>query len=340
MGKVKVAVLGATGIVGQAFAWMLSKHELFDLVYLSASSPRKNKRYGDEVNWVLPYEIPSKIRKQNLEELDYGRLKKHGVKIVFSALPTDTAGKVEPELRDAGYLVFSNAGANRYDDDVPILIPEINIESIKLIEKQGYPDNGFIVTNANCSVTGLSLALAPLVKFGIVEVYVSTYQSISGAGYPGISALDILGNIMPFIENEESKIKKEVRKILGAKINVYPHCLRVPVVFGHHETVWIKFQMSVTEADIINAWNSFRMKDHKISTMPKTPVKYIDKDAFPQSRMCFNGKPPGMTVYVGKLKNDNNRFGFKLMVNNLIRGAAGGSIENAEVFLSEYGARK
>jgi len=336
MEKVNVAVLGATGIVGQAFAWMLSGHKLFDPVFLTTSSSRSGKLFGDEVTWVLPFQMPERIANQKIKALDFAELKKLGIKIVFSALPSDPARTIEPELRDMGFRIFSNASAMRYDEDVPILIPEINLESMNLIEKQGFPDKGFIITNANCSVTGLALALAPLKKYGITEVHVSTYQSISGAGYPGLSALEISGNVIPFIEDEEEKIANEIRKIFGPEINIFPQCLRIPTLFGHHETVWIKFRMSVTENDIIEAWRSFTFANIKTSSLPEFPVIYAHAEDHPQTKMSFYGDPPGMSVFVGRLKKQDNRFGFVLLVNNLVRGAAGGSIANAEVFLNKY----
>lgn len=339
MKKQKVAILGSTGIVGQVFTWLLSDHDWFDPVCLCASKERNGKVYGNEVTWMLPYQIPEKIRNKKIETLDIARLKEQGIKIVFSALPSNVAQTIEPELRENGFWVFSNASAMRYNNDVPILIPEINPDSLKLIEKQGFPEKGFIVTNANCSVTGVSIALAALERFGITEVFLSTYQSISGAGYPGLSALDVLGNTIPYIENEEEKIPLELKKILGHSISIYPHCLRVPTLIGHLETVWVKFKMSVTEADIINAWETFSLKNTDTPSMPKSPIIYNDKNDFPQTKMSFYGDPPGMPVFTGRLRKINGMYGFVLLVNNLVRGAAGGSIENAELFLDRYKER-
>jgi aspartate-semialdehyde dehydrogenase len=339
MDKVKVAVLGSTGIVGQVFTWMLSNHQWYDPIYLSASPGRNNKRYGDTVNWVLPYNLPEAIVDRTINAIDYDKLNDLGIKIVFSALPSDVAASVEPELRQRGFHVFTNAGAMRYENDVPILIPEVNCNAIDLIAKQGYPDNGFIIANANCSVSGLAIALAPLVKYGITEVFVSTYQSISGAGYPGLSAMDISGNVIPFIQNEESKIAIELQKILGVGINTFPFCVRVPTLIGHLETVWLKFKMSVTEDDIIDAWRSFRYAGTTTPSLPEKPVIYSEIEYFPQTKMCFQGTPPGMPVFTGRLKKQNCWFGFVLLVNNLVRGAAGGSIANSEVFLAKYGDR-
>jgi len=337
MAKVKVALLGSTGIVGQVFVWILSRHELFDLVYISASESKCGKKYKDAVNWLLPYQLPIEIINHNINAIDYDKLKANGIKIIFSALPTEVAAVIEPKLKNLGFWVFTNASAMRYNNDVPILIPEINLKSISLIEKQGYPREGFVIANANCSVTGLSLALAPLMKFGITELYVSTYQSVSGAGYPGLSALDISGNVIPLIRGEEEKIILELRKILETNINVFPFCLRVPTLIGHLETVWIKFKMSVAEKDILETWQSFGSADIRTPSIPANPIIYTDSEDLPQTKMSFNGNPPGMPVYTGRLKDHNGRFGFVLLVNNLVRGAAGGSIANAEAFLSRYG---
>jgi len=336
MEKVRAAVLGATGIVGQVFMWMLSDHPWFDPVFIAATSGRRGKRYGDEVRWLLPFPMPEVIKNKRLEILNLSNLSKTDTPLVFSGLPSDVAKTVEPELRKEGFWVFSNASAMRYDSDVPIAIPEVNLESIHLIKKQGFPQKGFVITNANCSTTGLAVALAPLKKFGIEEVTVSTYQSISGAGYPGLPALDIGGNAIPYIQDEEKKMRIELQKILEIKAEIYPYCVRIPTLFGHLESVWVRFKKSVEPVDVVDAWKNFRLKSVDIPSMPDKIVDYSDADDFPQSRITFWGTPPGMTVYTGRLKKESGKIGFVLLVNNLVKGGAGGSIENAEAFLSLY----
>jgi len=335
--KERVAVLGSTGIVGQAFLWMLSGHKLFEPSFISASSSRSGKSYGDEVKWVFPYQMPETVKNMRIENLDYFKLKELGIRIVFSALPSDVARTIEPDLRENGFLVFSNAGAMRDEVNVPILIPEINLCMMNLIKLQGFPGKGFIVANANCAATGIAVALAPLKKFGIRELYLSTYQSISGAGYPGLSALDISVNAIPYIKDEEEKISNELKKILVIDAEIYPHCVRIPTLFGHLETVWVKLEKSVKEDEIIEAWKTFGLKNVDLPSAPDAPIIYDRSDDFPQTKMSFFGTPPGMAVLVGRLSKKNDKIGFTILVNNLVRGAAGGSIENAEAFLDRYG---
>jgi len=339
MGKFKVSILGATGMVGQAFVLLLNDHPYFEVKHLVASDRREGKKYRDSTRWLLPGKIPENVGELELESIDkfLGEKKNTENKIVFSALPSDVAAEVEPELSSSGYFVFSNASAMRYREDVPILIPEANVDSISLIEKQGFPQAGFVVTNANCSTTGLAVALAPLRKFGIEQVFVSTYQSISGAGYPGIASLDILGNVLPYIEGEEKKIQVELKKILGVSAEVYPYCFRVPVDFGHLETIWVKFEKQVNESDIREAWEELSGESFGIPTMPKKPIAYLEDSFNPQPRLAFAGDIPGMVVFTGRLRKENNMIGFVLLVNNIIKGAAGGSVQNAEVFVKKYG---
>jgi aspartate-semialdehyde dehydrogenase len=337
MSNIKVAVLGATGAVGQVFMWMLSEHPWFDLVYVSASSARVGQEYGHSVHWVIPMEIPQSVRSTRIEAYDIAAMKQRGVQIVFSALPADIAAVQEPELKSQGMYVFSNAGAMRYDQKVPILIPEANPQSLNLIEQQGYPDSGFIVTNANCVTTGLAIAVAPLVPFGINEISLSTYQSVSGAGYPGLSSFDITDNVIPYIAQEEEKIEKEIKKILDINPEVLVYCVRVPVMFGHLETVWVSFDEQVEPDDVIQAWESSVAEHKGLPSAPNRPVVYSADDTFPQPKYAFWGTPQGMVVYTGRVKKKHNKIGFTLMVNNVVKGAAGGSIQNAEAFVKQYG---
>jgi aspartate-semialdehyde dehydrogenase len=243
---------------------------------------------------------------------------------------------VESELREKGFFVFSNASAHRYDEDVPILIPEVNIEELTGIKNQMIKYNGVIVTNANCSTTGLAVALAPLKNNGILDVFVSTYQSISGAGYPGVASLDIMGNIVPFIDKEENKIQVELQKIFKSHINIFPFCARVPVIFGHLETVWVRFKKHVELEGIKKSWQDFKIEPSTTS-IPDRPVQYLKGDYLPQNKISFRGDPPGMPVFTGRLKKEGDYIGFVLLVNNIVKGGAGGSIQNAELFKKLYG---
>lgn len=210
--KIKVAVMGATGAVGQVFMWMLADHPWFELTYATASASRVGLKYASTVHWVMPFEMPKKIRDVEVKEFNIEAMQEEGVQIVFSALPAEVASEAEPQLRDNGFFVFSNAASMRYDPNVPILIPETNIEQLDLVQAQGYPEKGFVVTNANCVTTGLAMALAPLRKYGIKNIMLHSYQSVSGAGYPGLSSFDITDNCIPFIRERKRRSRKRSRK--------------------------------------------------------------------------------------------------------------------------------
>jgi aspartate-semialdehyde dehydrogenase len=330
--RIPVAVLGATGMVGQAFMWMLEKHPWFKVVAITAGDSRNGQRYRESTKWQLPVPFP-----ESLGELPFNSLNEVAdapPPVVFSALPTEIAGEIEPKLARSGAAVFSNASAMRGRKNVPILIPEANPEDLNRIDRQEWRSGGFIVTNANCATTGLAVALAPLREFGIREVFVSTYQSVSGAGYPGIPSMDISGNVIPFIENEEEKIQRELVAILHLDIPVFPSCARVPVKFGHLETVWLELEKPVTMEDILSAWAKFS-PPADLPSLPSAPVLYLSAPDQPQPVLSFTGTPPGMTVFTGGLKKQGNRIGFTLLVNNIVRGAAGGSIANAELFVGK-----
>lgn len=334
--KIKVSVIGATGAVGQVFMWMLADHPWFEVSYVTASAARVGQKYASTVHWVLPFEMPSSIRDIEVREFNFDAMKEAGVRIVFSALPAAVASEAEPQLRANGFCVFSNAAAMRYDSDVPILIPETNVDQLDLVRKQGYPQTGCVVTNANCVTTGLAMALAPLRQFGIKTVTINSYQSVSGAGYPGLSSFDITDNCIPFIKGEEEKIEKEIKKILSINPDVYAYTVRVPVMFGHLETVWLDLEQDVEIEDVIKAWADFKVVTELPST-PEQPVVYGAEDTFPQPKYAFWGNPRGMVVYTGRVKKKNGKIGFCLLVNNIVKGAAGGSIQNAEAFVERFG---
>ncbi|MCK4890320.1 MAG: aspartate-semialdehyde dehydrogenase [Candidatus Aminicenantes bacterium] len=335
--NIKVAVLGATGLIGQMFVYLLDRHPWFNIELLTASESRSGGYYSNEVKWSLPFSLPESTRSIVLSELKIENIISKDIKIVFSALPSEIASGFEREMREQGLFVFSNSGSHRLKGDVPILIPEANPGSLEMIKNQGYPGKGFIVTNANCSTTGLAVTLAPLRKFGIREIYVSTYQSISGAGLSGLSAFDITGNAIPFIEGEEKKMVMELRKIFREHPSIYPHCVRIPVLFGHLETIWVRFDKKVCPDDIRDSWESFRFDKTELPSQPELPVSYFEEPLFPQHRQVFSGSPSGMQVFTGQLKKSDDMIGFSLLVNNLIRGGAGGSIQNAELFCNRYG---
>jgi aspartate-semialdehyde dehydrogenase len=335
----EVALLGATGVVGQTFLSFLSRHPFFKPTLLMASAKREGQRYADAVNWVLPMERPTAIDDLRLTALSLETLKKSGIRIVFSALPTLLAQEIEPQLAAAGFCVFSNASALRYQRDVPILIPDVNPDHLHWIEKQGFPEKGFVITNANCSTTGLVTALAPFKPLGIEEIFVCTYQSVSGAGFPGLSHLQIAGNAIPYIAKEEEKMVSETRKILDIEALIQPTCVRIDTLWGHLEAVTLKLKETPSYEETLALWNREPPQLEKIPSLPRRPVVFCPGATAPQPSMSWWGDPPGMTVYTGRVRIRDGRLSFMLLCNNIAKGAAGGSVANAEAFMAAYGDR-
>lgn len=274
--KIPVAVIGATGAVGQRFVALLWGHPWFDLRVVVASGKSQGHIYRDIASWRLKEIMPEGIGEMNVEQIHPKTFKDKEIKLIFSALPPKIAKDVEMDLASLGFFVFSNASANRMADYVPLLIADINPDHLALVEHQKKTKSGYVVTNANCSVTGLATALKPLHEaFGIKSVVVTTYQALSGAGYPGVPSLDITGNIVPYIQSEEEKIEVECRKILGkltdsgiehSPINVYASCARVPVRDGHLESVLVDFKEDVSEEEVKRALSGYEGLDNKTPT--------------------------------------------------------------------------
>ena len=242
MNKIKVAVLGATGMIGQRFVQLLEDHPYFELAGLYASERSEGKKLRDTLK-VRDHEFSDESLESRISAIDVKEIAR-SARVAFSGLPSDIAGDIEAQLADAGVAVFSNAANHRMKEDVPLLIPECNAAHLDMVREQGsFANGGFIVTNANCSTTGIALPLKALDEaFGLDMVIASTYQAISGAGYPGVPSLDILGNVVPYIKNEEEKMETELAKILGSMeggrfvpsgVQVMVNCARVPVVDGH-----------------------------------------------------------------------------------------------------------
>jgi len=347
--KIPVGVLGATGAVGQRFIQMLEGHPWFEVVALFASERSAGKRYVDACRWNLRGDMPASVREMRLRECVPGD---DGSRIVFSALPAEMAGEIEVAFAQAGYVVCSNARNHRYDVDVPLLIPEVNPEHLGLIPVQqarrGW--SGFITTNPNCSTTHLVSALHPLhERFGITKVFVVTMQAISGAGYPGVSSMDILDNVIPYIGGEEEKIEhKEPHKLLGrfngqqvdyANFVVSAHCNRVPVRNGHLEAVSVEFAEKPTMEQVIAAWRDYMPLAQRLGlpSAPQPAILYDERADRPQPRLDrLAGTVPGMATVVGRLRPDP-LFHIKFMAlgHNTIRGAAGGSLLNAELIVAQ-----
>lgn len=346
MKRIKTAVLGSTGLVGQQFVRMLEKHPYFDVMAITASPKSKKKKYRDVVQWTVSGDLPQYAADMEIQDLNIGYLKSNGIKVVFSALPADVACGVEGKIRDEHMVVFSNAGAFRMDQNVPILIPEVNSNHLNLVKQQIDKYGGFIVTTSNCSTAGLVLALKPLMRFGLQMVVVSTYQAISGGGRGGVSGLDISGNVLPFIKNEEEKMETESKKIFGkqqggiienSNLVFQASCCRVPVRDGHLESVVVELKQKIDLKDIEKAWESFYgiPQRLKLPTAPRNPLRLRRELTRPQPILDAHAGNParakGMAVTVGRTSVKDRMIRFFLLVHNTIRGAAGNCILNAEL---------
>jgi aspartate-semialdehyde dehydrogenase len=343
-GKIEVGILGATGMVGQQFMLQLDGHPWFEVTWLGASQRSEGRRYGDAAPWRLATPLPGGVRDLVVEAAEPGR----APKLVFSALDSSVAGDIEAAFAAAGHIVVSNARNYRMDPVVPLLIPEINPEHLSLLAAQ--PDTrgwkGRIVTNPNCSTVVLSMVLAPLRVFGLRSVMVTTLQAVSGAGYPGVASLDILGNVIPFIDGEEEKMETETRKILGRARGgaVEPHAVtvsaqttRVPVANGHTEMVSIGFETKPSEEELRRALSSFAglPQQRGLPSAPARPIEYLPERNRPQPALDVL-RGGGMTVSVGRLRRCP-LFDYKLvaMGHNTVRGAAGAAVLNAELMRAE-----
>jgi aspartate-semialdehyde dehydrogenase len=349
MERRKVGILGATGMVGQRFIQILHNHPWFEIAWLAASDRSAGKTFGEACKWKLDTPLPSWIARMTvMPNVPEGTPPGELPKVVFAALASDIAKELEPKFAAAGCAVISNSSAFRMTKDVPLVVPEVNVEHLDLLERQSWrkESGGYIVTNPNCSAIGLVLALKPLeVKFGIEKLFVSTMQAVSGAGYPGVPSLDILGNVIPFIKNEEEKLQEEVGKLLGTlagdhvemlDATVSAHCNRVAVEDGHTECVSVKLRKPATHDEIVAAWAEFQplsaLHDgHGLPTAPVVPVEYTDAHDRPQPRLD-RMRGDGMAATVGRLRKCP-LFDWKFVVlsHNTIRGAAGAAVLNAEV---------
>ncbi|OGF68297.1 MAG: aspartate-semialdehyde dehydrogenase [Candidatus Fischerbacteria bacterium RBG_13_37_8] len=350
MKKIKVAVMGCTGLVGQQFIRMLEKHPYFDIELITASPQSAGFKYGDVVDWIVGGETPGKIIDMIIADTAIESFRAKGIKVVFSALPAAIAKDIEGLLVEDGYCIFTNASSYRMLPDVPIVIPEVNSEHFRLVEHQLKKHSGFIVTNSNCTTAGLVVFLKPLMSFGIRSVMVTTYQALSGAGRHGVASMDIIGNIIPFIRNEEEKMENETRKIMGMLFNgsiapcemeVNASCCRVAVRDGHLESVSIELSEEVDLGTLLDALKSFRgvPQELRLPTAPEVPVIVRMEEDRPQPLLdVYNGNPErarGMAVTAGRIRKKGNRVNCFILSHNTIRGAAGTCILNAELALQK-----
>ncbi len=343
--KISVAVLGATGMVGQRFVQLLSDHPWFELTAVAASERRVGLEYGDTCKWVLDGAIPEKAVKLKLQPTQPGL----DARIVFSALPSEWAREVEPDFAKAGYIVCSNASAYRTTPDVPLLIPEINYDHLQLIDAQRKQRGwkGLIVTSPNCTTTGIALPLKPLhEKFGVEKLFAVTLQAVSGAGYPGISYLDIQDNVIPYVSGEEEKIAEETRLLLGnmaagqrkpAEILISAQANRVSVREGHTVCISVGLKIKASLEEVITALKEFKGNSGmpQLPTSPKQILVVRDEVDRPQPRRDRDINA-GMSVVIGRVR-ECPLLDYRMVTvsHNTLRGAASGSILNAELLVAE-----
>ncbi len=342
--KIEVGVLGATGTVGQRFVRLLEDHPWFTLRWVAASDRSAGKRYGEATTWQLEGPPPPDAASLRLDDCVPGR----GPRLVFSSMSSDVAGEIESAFAAAGHVVVSNSSSYRQAPDVPLLVPEINARHLGLLPAQRRERGwqGALVTNPNCAAVVLVMALAPLVRFGLKRVVATTFQAVSGAGYPGVPSMDILGNVVPFIRGEEDKIEPETQKILGAldsdrirplPVTVSAHCNRVPSLDGHLVAASVELEARPPLDEVRAALCSFRglPQERRLPSAPERPIHVLDAPDRPQPRRDA-GLERGMATAVGRLR-ECPVLGYKFVAlsHNVLRGAAGAAVLNAELMHSE-----
>jgi aspartate-semialdehyde dehydrogenase len=364
MERRNVGILGATGAVGQRFIQLLADHPWFNITWLAASDRSAGKTYAEACAWRLDTPLPRRIAEMVVQP-NTPEGARNLPRIIFSSVDASIARELEPKFAAAGCAVISNSSAFRMGADVPLVVPEVNEAHLDVIEAQATrgTSGGYLVTNPNCFAIGLVLPLAPLhQRFGIDKLFVSTMQAVSGAGYPGVASLDILGNVIPHIKNEEEKLQEEVAKLLGglrvegenargfqlADLTVSAMCNRVPVLEGHTECVSVKLRKPATREEILDAWKSFQPlsgKGHEglhLPSAPLHPIVYMEGETRPQPKLDLN-RGHGMTTTVGRLRPCSIfDWKFTLLSHNTVRGAAGAAILNAEILavLGKFDFRK
>ena len=343
--RIEVGILGATGMVGQHFIKFLQGHPWFDITWLGASDRSAGKKYRDACGWRLDGVTPANVADQLVHDCKPGN---GAPKLMFSSMDASVATEIEQAFAKAGHVVVSNSRNHRMEQDVPLLVPEINPDHLKLIpgqqKRRGW--TGQIATNPNCSTIVLTMGLAPLKQFGVTKVIATTLQALSGAGYPGVPSMDINANVVPFIGGEEEKMQQETQKILGAfagdhieplAAKVSAHCNRVPVVDGHTVTISVELASKPTEADIRHALENFSSvpQHRKLPSAPARPVIYMTEPDRPQPRRDVE-RERGMAAFLGRLRPcPVLDWKFVALGHNTVRGAAGAAVLNAELMYSE-----
>ena len=348
--KLRVGILGATGVVGQRFIQLLEDHPQFEVSALAASDRSTGKTYAEACSWRLPGEMPEQVKRIVVQPPVPLLDRSLDCDFVFSSLPGEIAGEAEESFARAGYPVITNSSPHRMDSDVPLLIPEVNPEHLELIPAQraarGY-ERGYLVTNPNCSTIVIAMALAPLHRvFGVEACIATTMQAISGAGYPGVASMDITDNVLPFIGGEEEKIESETVKILGrvdgtsiagAAMKVSAQCNRVNVIDGHLAAIRVKLSRAASVDQIREALASFTSlpQQLKLHSAPDKAIIVRDEADRPQPRLDRDAGS-GMSITVGRIARDNV-LDYRLVAlgHNTIRGAAGAAILNAELLVAQ-----
>lgn len=343
-GKIEVGILGATGTVGQRFIQLLEDHPWFTAKWLAASDRSAGKPYREATSWQLEGAPPARVADLTVEECVPGR----GPRIVFSSMASNLAGEIEREFAQAGHIVISNSGHYRMNPAVPLLVPEINPGHLELlpVQRRERGWGGAIVTNPNCAAVTVVMALAPLKPFGLRRAVVTTFQAVSGAGYPGVPSLDALGNVIPYIGGEEEKVESETQKILGdlngetvhpLGMTVSATCTRVPSIDGHLATVSLEFEKPPERQELLEALAGFRgvPQERDLPSAPRRPVHVMEAPDRPQTRKDA-GLERGMAASVGRIR-PCPVFHWKLVAlsHNTLRGAAGAAVLNAELMQSE-----
>jgi aspartate-semialdehyde dehydrogenase len=345
--KYPIGILGATGMVGQRYIQLLENHPWFEITWLAASDRSSGKPYGEAAKWRLDTPLPERIAKMTVAPAE----PEGAPKIIFASVDAAIARELEPKFAAAGCAVVSNSSAFRMAPNVPLVLPEVNADHLHLIEEQSWrkESGGYIVTNSICTAMGPVLALKPIEdRFGIEQIFATSMQAVSGAGYPGVPSMDILDNVVPYIGNEEEKMEEETLKLLG-KLDGYvvkplaarmsASCNRVAVVDGHTVCVSIKLGnklgRAATREEILTAWAEFRpLAGQGLPTAPDQPVQWAPQPDRPQPRLDRN-RGNGMAVTVGRLRPCSVLdWKFTVLSHNTIRGAAGATILNAELLAS------
>ncbi len=345
MKKLEVGILGATGMVGQRFVSLLENHPWFELRWLAASDKSAGRKYVEACNWRLRDPMPRRARDLMVYDCKPGG----APQLLFASLDSKVAGNVEKEFALSGHIVVSNSGSHRMEPDIPLLIPEVNPDHLALVrvQRQQRGWKGMIVTNPNCTTVGLVMSLAPLERaFGLEKVLMTSMQAVSGAGYPGVPALDILGNVIPHISGEEEKVERETKKLLGklsdgrvqpGDFAVSAHCNRVLVEDGHMETISVALKSKPSIEDLLETWRKFRAvpQEQQLPSAPRHPVVVREEQDRPQPKFDVYAEG-GMATIIGRVRAcPVLQFKYTALSHNTIRGAAGAALLNAELMKSE-----